>query len=406
MISTYALGIAGFVLLLALEPDYSARAETMPCEGHLPAHKMTSTGGGTHKFVDGRRMVGKAHSVGGCGTYDRFKTGGAYEGNYTFLSYHSAGSSDACLVKQQGGRRIYDSFQGTVIEADGYKWTPKFSVDDIDALPTTKSAQMSEKQPVRQSEKQPVRQSENKLERQSENKSGRQLENKSEQKSSPSSSRSPPTSAEYDTWRESAVVFGIADGLVVYPKVSFASGTVLAKKEYLITADALAEMGINGLGDVTANGAEFSENKLLYNCPFADASTESRCRMSIEFTTPISKLVILYAAAQKANQDPNAAIFFSELRLPCSCMCSTTRGKGVMYTEDPLKPGSCIRTEAHTETDRTACDMLASDKVCTFEYKNTMTRTGPVGPDGRFPCDMVMGPTMLDSQPYNPAPKP
>jgi hypothetical protein len=86
------------------------------------------------------------------------------------------------------------------------------------------------------------------------------------------------------------------------------------------------------------------------------------------------------------------------------CMCSSVKRKGIMYTEIPRKPGMCSRIEDKVEKERTACDMLATEKVCTFEYKDTYARTGPAAKSGLFPCGKVVGPTMINEQPYFPTP--
>jgi hypothetical protein len=226
----------------------SAAAETIPCESVLPGHKMTASPTKKYTFVDGRSILGKTYDVGGCGPTAGYLTGTAYQTNYTFMSYNSPVTSPACLVKKSGDKGIYDSFQAVVMEAHGFQWTPKFSVDDIDALPTTAKYQ-----------------------------------------------------GEVDTWRESALAFGVSKGKVAYPSLAFSSGTMLKQKTYTITAAALAEMGLGALGELDVVGSEFNEDKPFYNCPFSDAATSSRCRMTVAFAEPIDKLVILYGAAHKVR---------------------------------------------------------------------------------------------------------
>jgi hypothetical protein len=224
----------------------SAAAETIPCENVLPGHKMTGSPSHKHTFMDGRAMTGKTYNVGGCGPTADYPTGREYQTNYTFMSYNSPVSSPACLVKKNGDKGVYDSFQGVVIEAKGFQWMPKLSVDDIDALPTTV-----------------------KYDR------------------------------EIDAWRESALVFGVSKGKPVYPSLAFSSGTMLKQKTYTVKRAALAEMDLGALGDLDVVGSEFNEDKPFYNCPFSDAAMSSRCRMTVEFAEPIDKLVILYGAAHK-----------------------------------------------------------------------------------------------------------
>jgi hypothetical protein len=234
-----------------------------------------------------------------------------------------------------------------VFEALGYKWTPELSVDDIDALPTTLTYQ------------------------------GR-----------------------IDAWRESGLVFGIADGKVVYPELSFSHGTFLKRKTYKITQSSLTEIGLGELGEIEVVGSEFADDKPLFNCPFEAAGVASRCRMSVKFLEPVNKVVVLYAAAQKSEQDSNAAMFISEFRLPCMCLCGSERRTGIIYSEDPEKPGKCVREEDKVVRSRTRCDILATQKVCEFEFKETFQRTGPLGPDGFYPCGKSLGPTMIREVPY------
>jgi hypothetical protein len=243
-----ALLLVGALVLAGYD---SAAAETIPCENVLPGHKMTGSPSHKHTFMDGRTMTGRTYNVGGCGPTAEYPTGKEYQTNYTFMSYNSPVTSPACLVKKDGDKGVYDSFQGVVIEANGFRWTPKLSVDDIDALPTTVKY-----------------------------------------------------GGEVDGWRESALVFGVAKGKVVYPSLALSSGTMLKQKTYVVKRAALAEMGLGALGDLQVVGSEFNEDKPFYNCPFSDAAMSSRCRMTVEFTEPINKLVILYGAAHKVCPAP------------------------------------------------------------------------------------------------------
>jgi hypothetical protein len=110
MASFHIVAIAAFLAVLALNYD-DAAAESMPCESFLPGHKLVS-GSKTHTFLDGRQMKGDAFQVGGCGYASDYPTGSEFSGNYTFASYDSPISQNACLVEASGDKGIYSSHQG------------------------------------------------------------------------------------------------------------------------------------------------------------------------------------------------------------------------------------------------------------------------------------------------------
>lgn len=269
-----------------------------PCQVVLPIAEMTSKADGLYTFMDGRQLKGTVHHVGGCKPQANFPTGRPYKTNFTMLSYDAGVSSDECIEKKENdGSGIYDSFQGIVVEANGFDFQPEMYVDDIDALETKNIFD-----------------------------------------------------GELDSWKESALVFGVSNGVLVHPILSFQTDTLLVHQAYTIPNDAMEELGLGNLGEITVNGAEFDENLPPKNCPFGPEEQESQCRMMVKFGQPIEKLVILYAATHKANQDTNAVMFASSLKLPCSCLCAQSKTRGVKYLEET--PGLCTRKVEKTEKQR------------------------------------------------------
>lgn len=242
-----------------------------------------------------------------------------------------------------------DSFQAIVVESNGYAFTPELFVDDIDALETDNFFQ-----------------------------------------------------GQLDAWRESAVVFGVANGKVVQPTLSFIPSTKLERQMFTVPQAALAEMGLGALGEVNVEGSEFKESLPPHNCPFAAENEDSECRMGVKFEQPIEKLAILYAATHKANQDPNAAMFVSQLTLPCSCLCTERKMRGVKYFPSPENAGKCTRKDEATLKPRYSCDMLAVTDVCDYGYISTYERTGPKEEGDLYPCANASSLTISDHHEYNP----
>jgi hypothetical protein len=201
MAPLHSVTIAAFLAVLALHCD-GAAAESMPCQSFLPSHKPVG-GSKTHTFLDGRQMNGETFNVGGYGYASGYPTGREFPGNCTFVSYDSPILESARVVEASGNKGIYSSYQGMFrllhYSPDLYRitylqsWTsagafactkflsssdgplklsdtrgPELSVDDIDALPTTRMYQ------------------------------GR-----------------------IDAWRESGLAFGATDGKVVFPELAF-----------------------------------------------------------------------------------------------------------------------------------------------------------------------------------------
>lgn len=226
-----------------------------------------------------------------------------------------------------------------VYEAEGYKWSPTVNIDDIDSYEVDSGGAV----------------------------------------------------------RDSSVVFGITDGRAVLPQLYFSNDTVLKRTQYQITRESLAEMGLGALGNIEVPGSEFSEDIPVFNCPLSSAGPTSRCRMSATFSEPISKLVILYAPAQKIATEQAAAVLLSDILLPCMCMCSSALQGGVTYSQAPGNPGKCVR--ANTK-ERSQCDVTTTDKVCEYEIRESYQRKGPLGADGFYPCEPVLAPSIIREGAY------
>lgn len=246
-------------------------------------------------------------------------------------------------------RIIIDSFQAIVVEPNGFTIQPDLFVDDIDALETKNTFR-----------------------------------------------------GQLDSWRESSVVFGVAKGVIVHPELSLIDETLLERQSFTVPQTAMAELGLASLGEINVNGAQFSDTAPPHNCPFAPADTDSACRMKVKFGQPIEKLVILYAATHKANQDPNAVMFVSTLTLPCTCLCNERMTRGVKYLPVPETPGQCMRKDEVTKKPRFNCDMLASSQVCEYEYIDYMERTGAKNEKGFFACKEASSVTITKHQEYKP----
>jgi hypothetical protein len=244
-----------------------------------------------------------------------------------------------------------DSFQAIIVESNGFTFQPDLFVDDIDALETRNKYQ------------------------------GR-----------------------LDAWRESSIVFGILNGAIVHPDQSLTNDTLLDRHDFTVPQSAMAEMGLGSFGEINVQGAQFSDTAAPHNCPFAPADVESSCRMKIKFKNPIEKLVILYAATHKANQDPNAVMFVSPLTLPCTCICTEMTRRGVKYLPVEDQPGVCTRKDEAKKKPRYNCDMLATSNVCTYGFIDYLERTGPEDQDGHYPCRDSSAVTVTSHQEYNPVP--
>jgi hypothetical protein len=259
-------------------------------------------------------------------------------------------SNQECIDKKANdGTGVYDSFQGIVVESNGYQFQPELFVDDIDALETNNTYR-----------------------------------------------------GQLDAWRESSIVFGMSNGAVVHPVLSFTPGTMLQRQAFTIPAQAMAELGFGAFGEVNVNGAQFNDRLPPHNCPFAAEDVASECRMQVKFEEPIDKLLILYAATHKADQDPNAVMFASMLKLPCSCLCSEGVSRGVKYFPVAGVPGQCTRRDESERKARFKCDMLATENVCAYGYVNYLERVGDEISSGRYACRDASAVTITEHRPYDP----
>lgn len=135
-------------------------------------------------------------------------------------------------------------------------------------------------------------------------------------------------------------------------------------------------------------------------------TSESPCRMKIQFNEPIDKVVILYAATHKANQDPNAIMFVSPLRVMCSCLCSQARTLGVKYFPVEGEAGVCTKKTESAYKLRYKCDMLATEQVCEYGFVNFMERTSEKlsfgGGEEKYACKESSAVTISKSADYSP----
>jgi hypothetical protein len=92
-------------------------------------------------------------------------------------------------------------------------------------------------------------------------------------------------------------------------------------------------------------------------------------------------------------------MFNSEFRLHCMCLCGSQRRTGVTYLEEPEKTGKYVREEETMMRSRIKCDILAKERVCEIEFKETFQRTAALGSDGLYPCCQSLGPTMIRDVP-------
>lgn len=132
------------------------------------------------------------------------------------------------------------------------------------------------------------------------------------------------------------------------------------------------------------------------------ADEESPCRMKVKFSEPVDKLIILYAATHKANQDPNAVMFISPLYLPCTCLCNEANNIGVKYTLIDGQPGHCTKKTDSIKKSRYKCDMLATEHVCEYGFINFMERTSEELPDGSYLCSSTSAMTITNNAEFNP----
>lgn len=322
----------GFVLFLLAAVLPNVRAE---CQTHFAAHEIISAPNKVLTFDDEagfREIKAKEYNVGNCVSHPKFRTGTQYIGNYTLMGQESDLKDGSCLIKRIGGDSVYDSMQAVVIRTNGWTMLPhSIDLDDMDAQAGVPST---------------------------------------------------------DGWKESMAIFGVQDGNLISPNIKFYEDTLLASKQYKVPASAMKEMELT-LGDSYVPGGEYSAAE-MFNCPFGrDNKHSAKCRMTASFQEPIDTLVLLYAITQKSKNDPNAAVFFSEIILQCGCRCrQTNAGTRKITAAIPGTPNECVQTE--TTAFKTECDVLG-DKWCSKDYMASFRTTGPQLGSGNFPCQEVQG---------------
>lgn len=89
--------------------------DILPCEGSVAGYQLTDNGkNGRYLFTDGRSMTGRVYQTGGCKDASMYSGGTQYKSsNFTYLGYESsANDKDSCLIKRDGNKRVYSSYQG------------------------------------------------------------------------------------------------------------------------------------------------------------------------------------------------------------------------------------------------------------------------------------------------------
>lgn len=316
------------------------------CHTFVAAHEILQAPSNVLTFDDEggfREIKGKSYNVNGCQPHRSFLTGQQYIGNYTLMGHQSALDNGDCLVKRVGGESVYDSMQALVIRTNGWTIQPQaVDLDDLDA----QSGVASEA-----------------------------------------------------GWKESMAIFGMLNGKLVKPRVDLYEGTLLASKEYTIPGAAMKEMELE-LGEVRVPGGEYVAEEMV-NCPFGRENEESRrCRMTARFDGAVDTLVLLYAVIQKSRNDPNAAVFFSEMLLRCGCRC-VQKDVGVrkITAGVPGVGGECVVVESGAP--RTQCDLLGS-MWCTKDDMVAYVVKGGVLGNGNFPCEEIKGDKVLVSGEFQP----
>lgn len=323
------------VALVLLVQFRFARSE---CSKYVAGHEVVQSPNSVYAFDDEggmREIQGIAYSIGNCKSNSRLPTGAQYVGNFTFIGHTSEVSTDECLIKQEGGKLIYDTVQAVVFTTNGWTFSPTIDLDDIDAQSSV---------------------------------------------------------APEDGWKESMAVFGVSSGNVVQPIITLHNNTLLEVKEYSVPASATKDMELN-VGEVTATGAQYGSLTEMINCPFGRQYPQSaRCRMTVRFDQRIDTLVIMYALAQNSKNDPSAAAFFSELVTDCGCRCREADVGARMITVQSETPNECYQRQSSGL--KTECDLEGS-KWCTVKEKIDYVITGPRLSNGNFPCEATNG-TQVD----------
>lgn len=184
-----------------------------------------------------------------------------------------------------------------------------------------------------------------------------------------------------NAWKESMAIFAKSGDEYILPTVEFHDGSLLSSKSYTVASAAMKEMGFRG-GALQVPGGEYSA-ETLFNCPFGRDNIESKkCRMTVKFTKPMDTLVIMYAISKKSANDPNAAVFFSEILLKCGCRCTDAPSSAETMVPATGAEGECYKSM--TTRPRTKCDVLGN-KFCSHEVSDYWAKTQENAlPNGNF----------------------
>lgn len=320
-------GLTFFVL----EQFQFARSE---CTKYIAGHEIIQAPDSIHVFEDEgglREIQGLTYDIGKCTPNSRLMTGAQYVGNFTFIGHTNDISTDECVIRKDGERFIYESFQAIVFTLNGWDFKPRVNLDDIDSQQNTSSS---------------------------------------------------------NGWKESMAAFGISNGKVVQPLTELYNNTLLEVKEYTVPASATKAMDLD-IGEVVATGAQYGSATEMVNCPFGQQYEQSkRCRLSVTFSERIDTLVIMYALLQKSKSDSSAAAFFSELIMDCGCRCREVDVGARMITLPTDVSGECYQRQSTGL--KTECD-LEGVKWCSVENKIEYTIAGSRLGDGNYPCEELNG---------------
>lgn len=307
------------------------------CKKYIAIHSIIQSPNQVHTFDDEggfREIKARTYNINGCNPHERLATGHQYVGNYTFIGHSSNTSTDDCVVQSREGKTVYTSFQAVEVSVNGWKFSPEFDIDDIDSQVNV---------------------------------------------------------TEEDAWKESVAVLGIDESNIVTPTIKLHENTVLRTIDITVPKEAGDTMGLD-VGEVVSTGVEYAAAK-LFNCPFGRDNEESKkCRVSVRFTAPVDKVIIMYALSQKSKNDPKAAAFFSEFLMGCGCRCSKVdAGRRMITVKAPGTSNQCMYRE--TSGRRTLCDLEGSlwcDRIEATEFIGSSTATLSLD-DATIPCSAHPG---------------
>lgn len=288
-------------------------------------HQVLSAAGDLLTLRDGRQVRARIVDVDGCTTRPNWVTGRAYPdaaSNHTTMSRGTTDAADhasECVtgVPTGAGVASYTSFQAVVLEANGFRFTPSFVLEDIDA-------QVDAADPA-------------------------------------------------DGWRETMTSLGAAGGQLVLPQLSTAQGALVGVRRFAMPPASLTAVGLPAEAGLLIDGAAYLAEKPT-NCPFLQDST-GRCKAFVKYTEPVDKLVIVYAVTQRSRTDPKSVAFFSELTLTCGCQCSLIRPPPGATKVEPASQGKCDVVGDTTPNHK--CDFMGGlwcDTVPSSRY--VLTGTG------------------------------